>query len=358
MAKILNIFHLGPGRVGKTFLRQLDKNRKAIEKRYNFNIRLLGIFDSERGVFEPRGIKWRTLKKIAQAEDTKRYLPITRSENLSNYLHQCQLPLVVIETTASEKTDRILLAAQEKGAFVVLSNKKPLSKDYQTFKKLTDSRRVYFETTVGAGLPVISTIKELLETGDEIMKMEGCFSGTLSFIFSLLEKGEKFSQVIKEAKRRGLTEPDPRDDLSGLDVARKALILARILGKRISLREIKVQSLVPPELESYSLKDFLTKTSALDKKYKKMMAKLRAKNQTLRYVAQVDKKSCFVGICQVKIISDLGSLQGPNNIVIIKSKRYNRNPLVIKGPGAGAEVTAAGVLGDFLKIIKIIKGGS
>jgi homoserine dehydrogenase len=267
------------------------------------------------------------------------------------------LPFTLIDTTASSETLPHLKAALKRGGSVVMSNKKPIAgtqDDFDELRQLGDDR-LFYETTVGAGLPVIETLKSLLATGDEVTQIEGCFSGTLGFIFSQLESGQTFSQAVTEAARLGFTEPDPRDDLSGVDVARKALILSRLLGRRLELSDIKLEGLYPPELQKLSIPDFTAALPKLDANFSKQLAEARAAGQTLRFVATLSQKSCAVGLKRVDITSDLGALRGPDNIVVIKSTRYSDNPLAIKGPGAGVEVTAAGVFADILKAAEVKK---
>lgn len=240
-------------------------------------------------------------------------------------------------------------------SYAVLSNKKPLADKLSNFTKLlhAGNERLAFETTVGAGLPVIKIIKELLATGDEIIEITGCFSGTLGFICSALENGEGFYQTVILAKKTGLTESDPRDDLYGTDVARKALILGRLLGKKISLKDIDITPFYLDLERQYSLRAFMEDLQDEDDKYKDRFYEAKQNNKTLRYIANITEKKITVGLSEVQKDSPLGSLTGPDNMIIIKTKRYFTNPIVIRGPGAGLEVTAAGVFGDILSLIRV-----
>ncbi len=352
--KTVNINHLGPGNVGKTFLKQFVTNKSFIEKRYRLKLKLLGIFNSKGGIGKSRGLSDVEIKRAILTKDDDFFKRINNEEK-NNFILNTPLPSVVIDTTASDKTKSLLIKVLKKDGFVVTSNKKPLSTDWRSFRSLFKfQNRLFFETTVGAGLPVVSTVCELRETCDQILEIDGCFSGTLGYIFSLLEKGENFSKIVNKARLEGFTEPDPRDDLSGLDVARKALILARILGGNLSLEEIKLAPLYPKNLNQQSVEEFLNKLDILDNYYHQLMTKAAKDKKTLRYIAKISKKSCSVGLRQVDLKSDFGTLAGPDNLIVIRTKRYFKNPLVIKGPGAGVEVTAGGVFGDLLKIIKII----
>jgi homoserine dehydrogenase len=242
----------------------------------------------------------------------------------------------------------------EKGGYAVLSNKKPLTLSIDQFDKLqkSGSQRLFTETVVGAGLPILRMIKDMQDSGDEVVEIQGCFSGTLGFIFSQLDTGRKFSEVVLEAKEKGFSEPDVRDDLSGMDVARKALILARTIGQKRDLEEIQLTGLYPKEMGTLTAETFLQNLHTLDIFYAEKIAKARKNNAVLRFVAHIDAKGCQVGLKEVLSSSEIGSLQGVDNICVIKTKRYFHNPLVIKGPGAGREVTAGGVFADLLEIIR------
>lgn len=351
----INILHLGPGNVGKEFLRQFLKNKLQIEKIHRISLDIIGIFNSTNGNINISGLSTHEIQEVISSP-TKLTLKSDQSQ-IINLINNTKEPLIVIDTSASPDTFEILANTLKKGGFTVLSNKKPLVGKIDQFKKLYKFyHRLFFETTVGAGLPIISTIQELLETGDKIIEIQGCFSGTLGFIFSRLENNIPFSEAIMQAKNLRFTEPDPRDDLSGTDVARKALILGRMIGQKLNIADIKIQSLYSEEYKNISVEDFLNNINNLDADYHKMMNQAKNQNSTIKYIAIVTSSKITVGLKQLPKNSNIGSLTGPDNIVVIRTGRYNKNPLVIKGPGAGVQVTAAGVLGDVLKIIKIIKG--
>jgi homoserine dehydrogenase len=261
-------------------------------------------------------------------------------------------PFIVVDVTASDSTAPLLERALDRGGSIVAANKKPFAGSQDQFDRLyTD--RTFIEATVGAGLPVVSTLKTLMATGDEVLTIQGCLSGTLGFIFSQLESGLSFSSAVAEAARLGYTEPDPRDDLSGIDVARKALVLSRLLGRRIELSDIYLEGLFPEDLGALSIPEFQAALPGLDERYAEQLAQARNSGQTLRFVANISQKSCTVGLRHVDTESDLGSLGGPDNAIVIQTQRYREYPLTIKGPGAGAEVTAAGVLGDILAAARL-----
>ncbi len=355
--KNLSIFHLGPGNVGKAFLQLLIRNKPILDRIYGIDIRVTGIFNSKFGLYEKEGIALNRVEKIASG------LELTRGEvtsnNIVSLIRHNPKPSILIDTTSSPVSFDILLTALKSGSFVVLSNKRPLAATFPEFYKLQTfaPSRIFYETTVGAGLPVIRTLKTFIETGDDVLEINGCFSGTLGFICSSLEDGISFSECVAKAKKMGFTEFDPREDLSGKDVARKIIILSRMIGMEIEMEDIEVQKLYPSSFDKYTVKEFMGVISKLDKKYKEKFQKANKRNNTFRYVAKVAKTGCTVKMTEVAKNSDLGSLRGPDNIIIFKTKRYLDRPLVIKGPGAGPIVTAAGVLDDVINIIKIVHGG-
>jgi aspartokinase/homoserine dehydrogenase 1 len=247
----------------------------------------------------------------------------------------------------------------------VLANKRPLAESADT--RATEAaagrddvltaaaargRRVLHEATVGAGLPVIDTIKKLTESGDQVLRIEGCPSGTLGFLFGELGRGRPFSEALADAAARGYTEPDPRDDLSGMDVARKAVILARLVGWRGGLDDVAVESLVPESLRGVSTEEFVARvaTGALDAEWARRVGDAREAGRVLRYRAEVTPKRVRVGVVEVDASSPFASLTGTDNQFVFTTKRYKERPLVITGPGAGPEVTAAGVLNDVLSL--------
>jgi homoserine dehydrogenase len=205
---------------------------------------------------------------------------------------------------------------------------------------------VRYESTVGAGLPVIASLRDLMAGGDEVTAIEGCMSGTLGYISSQLEQGIKFSDAVMDAFKSGYTEPDPRQDLGGLDVARKALILSRTAGFNKEMADIALEPLYPGSLENLSIQDFLQALPELDAQFQERVANANAEGQVLRYLAHVTPQAITVGLTPVPKSSALGALQGTDNYFAFHTRRYTTSPLVIAGPGAGIPVTAAGVITD------------
>lgn len=265
--------------------------------------------------------------------------------------------VILMDAAAGDATTDALVNALNAGGGAVLSNKAPMALPH------TDPRtavlwdhasiggRLRYEATCGAGLPVISTLQSLLATCDEVIEIVGALSGTFGAIFSSVAHGNAFSDSVSTAKANGYTEPDPRDDLSGLDVARKALILARTMGREINLDEIQVQSLVPDSLADVSIDEFMAGLHISDDDIGPQSTRARIDNAALKYVATVKPEGEIeVGLKAVPLSTVLGALQGPENVVSFRTKRYDEYPTVVSGPGAGAAVTAAGMIADALAL--------
>jgi homoserine dehydrogenase len=238
---------------------------------------------------------------------------------------------------------------------LVLANKRPLAGRRSVSDALWQTarargRRVLHEATVGAGLPIIDTYHKLIESGDRVERIDGLLSGTLGFVLGELSAGARFSEAVRAAMAKGYTEPDPREDLSGMDVARKALILARLLGYRGELARTAVESLVPRWARAIPLPEFLDRLGELDAGWRRRVESAARAGAVLRYVATVAPSKIAVGLRTVPASSPLAAIKGTDNQVVFTTARYKSNPLVITGPGAGAEVTAAGVLNDILRL--------
>ncbi len=294
-----------------------------------------------------------TWADLAAGDDSVAHVPLREAIDaaLSTGDH-----VVVADAATGEGAAADLAHALAGGASVVLSNKAPLAMPLAdpvsaAFWDAARAGRLRYEATCGAGLPVISTLTSLLATGDDVIEIEGALSGTLGAIFSDVADGVTFSAAVRSAKAQGYTEPDPRDDLSGLDVARKALILARTMGRKVDLAEVRVESLVPADLATGSVEAFLAGVAISDGPVGDRARSAQDANESLKYVATVRPEGeLVVGMRSISTGRVLGALQGPENIVSIRTRRYDRYPLVITGPGAGAAVTAAGMLTDVLAL--------
>lgn len=347
------LLQYGIGRVGRALARLVLAHGDRLGLHY------AAMVDSSGVAWAPQGLSREVLGRLLSAKEDGTGValqPCGRRHDGSSLFEQAaelQGPVVLVDCTASVEMTPLLIEARRLGVHVVLANKLPLVGPLSDYRALTGSLPggLCYEATVGAGLPVIRTLQGLLASGDEICSIEGCFSGTLGYVFSRLEEGVTYSAAIREAWQRQYTEPDPREDLGGLDVARKALILARCVGHELELSQVAVESLFPAEMADLSPQGFLDGVEALDEGYHERLAEAHAQGKTLRYVAQVSESGCSVGLAAVDRQGRLGILRGPENAVVYRSARYSETPLTIAGPGAGPEVTAAGVLNDILNII-------
>jgi aspartokinase/homoserine dehydrogenase 1 len=325
-------------------------------------LRVVAIIDRSGFVFEPKGLSARAVASLAAAKQEGKGFaelpggqPAQPAEALAFLARHALSDPVLVDLTA-DQTGPIVKQALTAGMDVVLANKRPLSGprgDSQELESLAlaQSRRILFEATVGAGLPILDTYRKLAESGDRVLKIEGCLSGTLGFLLTEIGRGRPFSGALRKAMAKGFTEPDPRDDLSGADVGRKALILGRLLGFTGEPADVAVESLVPASAGKLSLVDFLERLEELDADWERRAAAARAKGGQLRYVASVTKNKIAVGLKVVDGGSPFSALKGTDNQVAFTTARYRENPLVITGPGAGPAVTAAGVLNDILGLI-------
>jgi aspartokinase/homoserine dehydrogenase 1 len=271
---------------------------------------------------------------------------------------------VIIDCTASEYIASKYAGWLARGIHVITPNKKAFSSSFENYKALQaaadeGSSHYFYETTVGAALPIITTLCDLIYTGDHIRSIKGIFSGTLAYLFNVYDGTTPFSEIVRAAKDNGFTEPDPRDDLSGMDVARKLTILARELGQEIGIGDFPVQSLVPESLRDCSIEEFLEKLPEHDAEIDELYRKAAVENKQLRYVARLDEEgNAAVGLEAVDDSHPFCNINLTDNIVQFESERYSANPLVIQGPGAGPEVTAAGVFADLLRLTNFLSTGA
>ena len=334
------------------------RSRDAFEWRYGLRLTYVALCDSQGAVIEPHGFRYGDLQRTlaAKAEGTSvADLDIGyRHEGLRDIVDVAGAAnAIVIDATASDETVEALQFAIDRGYAAVTANKKPLAGSYETYQRLAASGRFRYEATVGAGVPIIAALAEnLIASHDTIQRIEGCFSGTLGYLTTGLQTGERFSNLVREAKARGYTEPDPRDDLGGMDVARKALILARTMGWPLELDQVSVESLYPPALATGSVDDFLTVLPTLDDVYAARVTNASDAGKTLRYVARLEGGTIQVGLQEVPLDSPLGRLQGTDNLAAFHTETYHPNPLVLQGRGAGVHGTAAGVLADIVALAR------
>jgi aspartokinase/homoserine dehydrogenase 1 len=275
----------------------------------------------------------------------------------AEHLHVDHLPhTIIIDCTADESVANHYAEWLKSGIHVVTPNKKANSGPLAYYDSLKEARKAggssyLYEATVGAGLPVISTLRDLRETGDKLSSVEGIFSGTLAYLFNVYDGQKPFSEIVKDAKAKGYTEPDPRDDLSGTDFVRKVIILGREMGLKLEMKDVQVESLIPPGLEKGSADDFLAKLPQFDGEMKKRFDAAAAKGKVLRYMGRLtaDGKA-VVGVAELDRSHAFANIALTDNVVRYATARYNTNPLIVQGPGAGPDVTAAGVFADLLRV--------
>ncbi|MFW6341249.1 MAG: bifunctional aspartate kinase/homoserine dehydrogenase I, partial [Wenzhouxiangella sp.] len=263
---------------------------------------------------------------------------------------------VIIDCTASDQVADRYLGWLQRGIHVITPNKHAGSGDLARYRGLRrqleqGSARWRYEATVGAGLPVIQTLRDLIDTGDHVIRIDGIFSGTLAYLFNRYRPGMSFAELVSEARSAGFTEPDPRDDLSGMDVARKLVILAREMGLEIGLEDVTVESLAPVELAAASVDDFLSGLVDHDQAMAARLAQAEEHGEVLRYVASLDDQGrAEVALKSLPRDHPFANLALTDNVVAFKTRRYRDNPLIIQGPGAGPDVTAGGVFADLLRV--------
>eukprot|EP01012_Entosiphon_sulcatum_P037150 TRINITY_DN4755_c0_g1_i1.p1 TRINITY_DN4755_c0_g1~~TRINITY_DN4755_c0_g1_i1.p1 ORF type:complete len:366 (+),score=73.22 TRINITY_DN4755_c0_g1_i1:27-1100(+) len=351
MSRKLSVFLIGPGSVGSEFLRQVAAHKAGLLLRHGLDIRLLGVANSRRMLLSTDGVGLDTWADELGATGT--------AVDLSRFVSSAQaaLPAVVVDCSAADAPLPFYRAFLEAGVNVVVANKKGLSGPQAFFDEITalasraSGPKFLGEANVGAGLPIITTLKRLTGTGDTVTQIEAVLSGTLSFIFNSLAAGKKFSAAVLDAKQLGYTEPDPRDDLSSLDAARKLLILARLSGLKLELGNIVIEPLLSPEVATApTVEEFLQRLPQEDSRFEQHIAKAQAEGKVLRYIARLDveKQKASIELCAVETNHPCAGLSGADNLISISSHTYPKQPLVIKGPGAGVPVTAGAVFSDVL----------
>jgi aspartokinase/homoserine dehydrogenase 1 len=321
-------------------------------------VRLVGLLDRSGYVFDPKGLSRRRLLDLAREKDSGRLLtdlggkPATAADALTVMAGHAVSHPVIVDVT-SEETGDLLRTALGHGFDVVMANKKPVAGSWESYAALMDAaagagRRIKYEATVGAGLPIIDTFHKLAETGDRVLRIEGTVSGTLMYVVSAVSSGKPFSQAVREAVELGYAEPDPRDDLNGKDAARKVLILARLLGYRGPAAA--PEDLVPPALRKLPVDAFMARLPSVDAEWAARTKREAARGRVLRYVVAATATSVSARLAAVPVSSPIGALQGTRNLVAFTTTRYRTEPLVISGPGAGPAVTAAGILNDIYSL--------
>lgn len=350
--KELHLFMIGVGLIGSTLIEQIQAQAKFLKEKNSLEIKVVGLANTKKMLFDENGIglgNWKeTLTASEEASNLALFVQKMQSMNLPN--------TIFIDNTANEQLVNFYESILESSISISTPNKIATSSSYLQYlrlKNIAAKRGVQFmyETNVGAGLPVISTLRDLMLSGDEILKIEGVLSGSMSFIFNNLRKGIAFSDIVMEAKEKGYTEPDPREDISGSDIRRKILILARETGLAMESIDVEIQNILSKEAtEAKTVEAFFTALKKQDDSFEKLRADAEKDGRALRMIAQFENGEASISLQAVGPEHPFYSLSGSDNMIVFTTERYKERPLVVRGPGAGAEVTAAGVFAEIIQI--------
>ncbi len=350
----LNLFVIGTGTVGGKLLTQIKQQQNTLKEQNKLRINVVGIANGRKAMFNREGISLDGYYENLMENGMKSSPDVIKEEIMKMNIFNS----VFVDCTASDSISELYEELMSKNISVVTANKIAASSDYENYRTLKETARksgvkFLFETNVGAGLPIINTMNSLTNSGDIIVKLEAVLSGTLNFIFNTLSEEIPFSKAIRMAVDAQYAEPDPRVDLSGLDVTRKLVILSREAGAKVNQEDVKKNLFIPQKYFDGTLDEFWQTISEMDEEFEIKRKKLEKENKKLRFVAQYDNDKCEVGLREVEQGHPFYNLEGSNNIIMITTERYNEYPMVIKGYGAGASVTAAGVFSDIISIANI-----
>ena len=351
--KQVNLFIAGVGNVGSRLLSQLQQQQQYLQKNLRLQVRVVGIINSKKMIFNEKGIdlqNWKALLKEGDKMNLSGFIQAMQSKNMRNS--------VFVDVTANEKVASHYAEILQKSVSIVACNKIAASSSFQYYEKLKSLAREFnvhflFETNVGAGLPVIGTLNDLLLSGDKINKIEAVLSGTLNFVFNNYNGEDSFATVVKQAQDEGYSEPDPRLDLNGVDVVRKIMILARESGEKLEMEDVVNEPFMPVECMKGSIRDFYACMEKEEAHFKALFENASNAGKKLKFVATYENGSAKVGLQEIDPNHDFYHLYGKDNVVLFYTNRYTGQPLVVKGAGAGAEVTASGVFADIIRAVRI-----
>ena len=329
------------------------QQRSYLEEHLRLQVRVVGIANSKRMVFNEEGLdlsNWKQLLQNADPMGVQQYIEVIRSKNLRNS--------VFADVTANETVAGCYDQLLSKSISVVACNKVACSSAFSYYRKLKDLAREFnalflFETNVGAGLPVIGTLNDLLRSGDKVNRIEAVLSGTLNFVFNNYNGERTFAEVVRQAQDEGYTEPDPRLDLSGTDVMRKIMILAREVGERLELEDISNISFMPDACMKGDVDNFYREMEKYEAHFQEIYSRAAKEGKKLKFVAKYENGKASVGLQHIDSNHDFYHLYGKDNVVLFYTNRYSEQPLVVKGAGAGADVTASGVFADIIRTAKM-----
>jgi aspartokinase/homoserine dehydrogenase 1 len=350
--KTVHLFLVGVGLIGGKLLDLIQKQTQKLLDDYYLELKLTGVSNSKKFLIDQDGItinEWNDrLSAEGEDADINHFIDRMAELNLSNS--------IFIDCTASDEVSKVYADVLESNVSIVTANKKANSSSlskYEELQRLAFEHNVayLYETNVGAGLPVVATLKEQVLTGDDVMRIEGVLSGTLSYIFNTFDGSQPFSEVVRTAREKGFTEPDPREDLNGQDVGRKLLILTREAGLKLEFENIDIQNLVPEEARKVdTVEEFFDILKEYDDEFTELYENAKANDDKLCYIARYEDEKATVQLEQIGPDHPFYGLGGSDNIVAFKTQHYQESPIVVKGPGAGADVTASGIIADILRI--------
>lgn len=351
--KVLNIFICGIGTVGSSLIEQIASQQEKLKKEHSLKLNIVGIANSRHAIFDREGLDLSNYR-AALMESKESNIMNLRDEIISMNIFNS----VFVDCTANSEVASIYGDLLSRNVSVVAANKIAASGDYATYcnlKQIARQRNIkyLFETNVGAGLPIINTINDLINSGDKILKIEAVLSGTLNFIFNVLSSDIPLSEAVRLAQEKGYSEPDPRIDLCGKDVIRKLVILAREAGHAIEQSDVETNLFIPQELFEGTVENFWAKLPQLDEQFEKERRQLVAEKKHWRFIAKYENGKGSVSLCKVNERHPFYHLEGSNNIILLTTERYKEYPMLIQGYGAGAGVTAAGVFADIMRIANI-----
>ncbi|WP_028787026.1 bifunctional aspartate kinase/homoserine dehydrogenase I [Terrimonas ferruginea] len=351
--KQVNLFIAGTGNVGAKLIGQLQQQAAVLSQRLRLQVRVAGLSNSRHRLIKEEGIdlgKWREELEAGQPADIDQFVSEAIARNLRNS--------IFVDVTANEKVASVYDKLLQKSISVVACNKIAASSAYENYQRLKElagefNSRFLFETNVGAGLPIIGTLNDLTHSGDRVRRIDAVLSGTLNFVFNHYDGSRPFAEVVRQAQDEGYTEPDPRLDLSGTDVMRKIMILAREAGENMEMEQITNNSFLPASCNEGSVEDFYKALAKEEPHFRALYEEAKAKGCILKFVASFDQGSASVGLRHIDPAHDLYHLYGKDNIVLFYTDRYTDQPMVVKGAGAGAAVTASGVFADIIRACKL-----